>query len=82
MGVLPPPSTYANVNSIFLALIDLAPLAFKNRGALRDQLEEKRRSKKRAVKTNTVYTIKEECSRVILSPLRKRVEHRPSFGRS
>ena len=32
MGVLPPPSAHANVNSIFLALIDLAPLAFKNRG--------------------------------------------------
>ena len=49
MGVLPPTAAYANVNPIYLALIDLAPLALKNRGALRERgvVGE---SKKRAVK--------------------------------
>ena len=47
MGVLPPTAAYANVNPIFLALIDLAPLVFKNRGALRDKLEEERRTEDR-----------------------------------
>ena len=37
MGVLPHPSAYANVNSIFLA-INLEPLAFKNREALNGKM--------------------------------------------